>query len=120
MKDFAKLEYLKKSLGGEALEAVRIFSHGDQLAEALKVLQDLYAKPTLIVAEIYSSLRHMPTLDNYRNIQVAKAQVQTIQMAIATFKSLGLERDLTCETNFQNTYILGDLENKIPLDTKIK
>ena len=120
MKDLAKLEYLKKSLGGEALEAVRIFSHGDQLAEALKVLQDLYAKPTLIVAEIYSSLRHMPTLDNYRNIQVAKAQVQTIQMAIATFKSLGLERDLTCETNFQNTYILGDLENKIPLDTKIK
>ena len=70
MKDLAKLEYLKKSLGGEALEAVRIFSHGDQLAEALKVLQDLYAKPTLIVAEIYSNLRNMPTSDNYKNIQV--------------------------------------------------
>ena len=120
MKDLAKLEYLKRSLGGEALDAVKIYSHGDQLPEALKVLQDLYAKQDLIVAEIYSNLRNMPTIESFKNINLAKTQVQTIQLAMATFKSLGLERELTTETNFQNTYILGDIENKVPLDTKIK
>ena len=65
MKDLAKLEYLKKSLGGEALDAVRIYSHGDQIPEALKVLQDLYAKQELIVAEIYSNLRNMPTIESF-------------------------------------------------------
>ena len=84
MKDMAKLEYSKKSPGGEALDAVRIYSHGDQLTDALKVLQDLYAMPELIVAEIYSNLRSMTTLDNAKSIQAAKYQVQTVQMAIAT------------------------------------
>ena len=41
-------------------------------------------------------------------------------MVIATFQSLGLEKDLTTDTSFQNTYILGDIENKVPIDTKIK
>ena len=75
MKDLAKLAYLKKSLGGEAFDAVRIYSHGDQLTDALKVLQNLYAKPELIVAEIYSNLRSMPTLDSFKSIQADKSQV---------------------------------------------
>ena len=120
MKDLVKLDYLKKSVAGEALDAIRAYSHGDQLQEALKVLQQLYAKPQLIVAEVYSNLRNMPTLDSFKNIKLAKEQVQTIQMAIATFRSLGLEQELTNETNFQNTCILRDNENKIPYDTKIK
>ena len=120
MKDIVKLDYLKKSVAGEALDAIRAYTHGDQLQEALKVLQDLYSKPQLIVAEVYSNLRNMPTIDSFKNMTKAKEQVQTLQMAIATFKSLGLEKELTTDTNFQNTYILGDIENKVPIETKIK
>ena len=62
----------------------------------------------------------MPTVDSFKNIKIAKDQANTIQMAIATYRSLGLERKLTTETNFQNMYILEDIENKVPIDTKIK
>ena len=52
-----KLEIFKLSLGGEAFDAIKLYNQGDQLLEALKVLDDRYARNEFIVAEVYNNLK---------------------------------------------------------------
>ena len=40
IKDIIKLDILKKNVGGEALEAIKVYSQGDQPKEAVEVLQN--------------------------------------------------------------------------------
>ena len=117
IKDFVKLEILKKSLGGEAYEAIQPYTNGAQLNEAIKILQDRYAKPRFVIAEIYKNLKDMPKITSFTtSMKVAKDQVRLLKISVATLKSLGYEKELISETTFQNTFILVELERKIPLE----
>ena len=117
IKDFVKLEILKKSLGGEAYEAIQPYTNGAQLNEAIKILQDRYAKPRFVITEIYKNLKDMPKITSFTtSMKVAKDQVRLLKISVATLKSLGYEKELISETTFQNTFILVELERKIPLE----
>lgn len=62
----------------------------------------------------------MPSIDFFKNMKLAKEQVDTITNSNATSKSLGLDQNLANETNSKSTYILSDIESKIPIDAVTK
>ena len=111
-----KLNYLKSCLLGEAYDLVKSYTMGSQLNEALSVLEEHYQKPDFVIAEVYRNLKSIPSINNFKDIKAAKDQVHTIKTSIATLKSLIYEAELVKETNLQNTFLLVDLESKIPLD----
>ena len=111
-----KLNHLKTCLAGEALELVRCYTHGDQLNEALEALENAFNKPDFIISEIYRNLKLLPSITTFKTIKIAKEQVQKLKVSLATLKTLGYEKDLIQDSNLQNTFILVDIEGKIPLE----
>ena len=52
---------------------------------------------------------------NGKNMNTAKVQVCNLKIAITTLKSMGFEDELLNDTNLQNTFLLTELEAKIPV-----
>ena len=102
-------------VGGEALDLIKNFTHGSQLPEALESLENAYSKPEFVVAEIYKTIKAMPTISTFKSIKTAKEQVATMKVALATLKTLGFD-DLLGNSSLQTTFILVDLEGKIPIE----
>ena len=46
-------------MAGEAYEAIQAYTNGAQLNEAIKVLQDRYAKPRFVISQIYENIKDM-------------------------------------------------------------
>ena len=57
----------------------------------------------------------MPTISTFKSIKTAKEQVAIMKVALATLKTLGFE-DLLENSSLQTTFILVDLEGKIPIE----
>ena len=91
LKPIVKLNFLKASVGGDALELVQNYTHGSQLSEALETLENAFSKPDFVVSEIYKSLKSMPAITTFKTIRAAKEQVQTLKVALATLKTLGFD-----------------------------
>ena len=53
LKPIVKLNFLKASVGGDALELIQNYTHGTQLSEALETLENAFSKPDFVVSEIY-------------------------------------------------------------------
>lgn len=92
LKPVVKLNYLKTCLGGEALELVRCYTHGDQLNQALAALENAFNKPDFIISEIYRNLKLLPPITTFKAIKTAKEQVQTLNVSLATLRTLGYEK----------------------------
>ena len=91
LKDFVKLNLLKSSVLGEARELISKYTLGSQLKEALNTFQNQYSKPEFVLAEIYRSLKTLPTVNNFQgptNINKAKEQISVLKIAICTLKSM--------------------------------
>lgn len=117
LKPLIKLNYLKSSVTGEAKELLAKYTLGSQLSEALTSLENQYSKPEFVLAEIYRSLKGIPSINSFRNnIQKAKEQVNILKIAVCTLKSLGYEKELLDDATLQNTWLLVDVEGKIPID----
>lgn len=86
-----KLNQLKVSLGGDALELIQNYTHGSQLLEPLQTLENAYSKPEFIVSELYKALKGMATITTFWAIRSAKEQVATLKVALATVKPLCLK-----------------------------
>ena len=114
LKTSMKLEVLKQSLGGEAYDAIKLYTQGEQLLEALKVLDDRYARSEYIIAEIYNNLKKIKKCENFNNIKAAKDQISSIKIALATLKNLGYESELVSSSSLQQNFIMLELEAKIP------
>ena len=115
LKPIVKLNHLKTVVGGDALDLIKNFTHGSQLPEALESLENAFSKPEFVVAEIYKTIKAMPTISTFKSIKMAKEQVATMKVALATLKTLGFD-DLLGNTSLQTTFILVDLEGKIPIE----
>ena len=98
------------------MELVKCYTHGDQLNEALEALENAFNKPDFIISEIYRNLKLLPSITTFKAIKTAKEQVQTLKVSLATLRTMGYEKDLIQDSNLQNTFILVDLEGKIPLE----
>ena len=116
LKPVVKLNHLKTYLGGEALDLIKSYTHGSQLNEALETLENAYNKPDFIISEVYRNLKSLESVKSFKQIKAAKTQVQTLKVSLATLKTLGYEKELIQDTNLQNTFILVELEGKIPLN----
>ena len=116
LKPLIKLNHLKQCLKGDALDLVKSFNHSEQLADALTALENAYSKPDFVIGEIYKSLKSLPSVSSFQNVKAIKAQLQTLKVALATLKTLGFEQDFLGDRNMlQNTFILIELEAKIPM-----
>ena len=115
LKPIVKLNHLKTVVGGDALDLIKNFTHGSQLPEALESLENAYSKPEFVVAEIYKTIKEMPTISTFKSIKTAKEQAATMKVALATLKTLGFD-DLLGNSSLQTTFILVDLEGKIPIE----
>ena len=60
-------------------------------------------------------MKAMPTVSNFKVIKSAKEQVATLKVALATLKTLGFE-DLLGNNAEQTTFLLVDIEGKIPME----
>ena len=116
LKPIVKLNHLKSCVGGDALELIQNYTHGSQLPEALESLENAYSKPDFVVSEIYKTLKGMPTITTFKSIRAAKEQVGTLKVALATLKTLGFEDLLGNTSSLQTTFLLVDLEGKIPME----
>ena len=55
-------------------------------------------------------------MSSFQNVKAIKTQVQTLKVALATLKTLGFEQDFLGDKNvLQNTFILIELEGRIPM-----
>ena len=100
----------------DALDLVKLFNHSEQLQDALTALENAYSKPDFVIVEIYKNLKSLPSVSSFQNVKAIKAQVQTLKVALATLKTLGFEQDFLGDRNMlQNTFILIELEGKIPM-----
>ena len=116
LKALIKLNHLKACLKGDALDIVENFNHGDQLQDALTALENAFSKPDFVIGEIYKNLKSLPSVSSFQNVKVIKTQVQTLKVALATLKTLGFEQDFLGDKNvLQNTFILIELEGRIPM-----
>ena len=116
LKPLIKLNHLKACLKGDALDVVKNFNHGDQLQDALTALENAYSKPDFVISEIYKNLKSLPSVSSFQNVKAIKTQVQTLKVALATLKTLGFEQDFLGDKNvLQNTFILIELEGRIPM-----
>ena len=115
LKQVVKLNHLKTVVGGDALELIKNFTHGSQLPEALETLENAFSKPEFIVSEIYKNIKAIPTVSSFKAIKSAKEQVATMKVALATLKTLGFE-DLLGNNALQTTFLLVDIEGKIPME----
>ena len=97
------------------MDLIKNFTHGSQLPEALESLENAYSKPESVVSEIYKTIKAMPTISTFKSIKAAKEQVAIMKVALATLKTLGFE-DLLGNSSLQTTFILDDLEGKIPIE----
>ena len=89
----------------------------NQLNEALETLDNTYPKADFVIAEIYRNLKALPQVTSFKtSTKVAQEQVHVIKISLATLKSLGYEQELVKETNLQNTFLLVDLESRIPME----
>ena len=118
LKPIIKLNHLKQCLKGDALDLVKSFNHSEQLPDALTALENAYSKPDFVIGEIYKSLKSLPSVSSFQNVKAIKAQLQTLKVALATLKTLGFEQDFLGDRNMlQNTFILIELEAKIPMQS---
>ena len=118
LKDLLKLNLLKSSVLGEARELISKYTLGSQLKEALNTLQNQYSKPEFVLAEIYRSLKTLPTVNNFQgptNINKAKEQISVLKIAICTLKGMGFESELLHDASLQNSFLLVDVEGRIPI-----
>ena len=116
LKPLIKLNHLKACLKGDALDVVENFNHGDQLQDALTALENVFSKPDFVIGEIYKNLKSLPAVSSFQNVKAIKTQVQTLKVALATLKTLGFEQDFLGDKNvLQNTFILIELEGRIPM-----
>ena len=116
LKPLIKLNHLKQCLKGDALDLVKSFNMSEQLPDALTALENAYSKPDFVIGEIYKSLKSLPSVSSFQNVKAIKAQLQTLKVALATLKTLGFEQDFLGDRNMlQNTFILIELEGKIPM-----
>ena len=116
LKPLIKLNHLKTCLKGDALDLVKSFNHSDQLQDALAALENAYSKPDFVIGEIYKNLKSLPSVLSLQNVKTIKTQVQILKVALATLKTLGFEQDFLGDKNvLQNTFILIELEGKIPM-----
>ena len=58
----------------------------------------------------------MPAITTFNTIRAAKDQVQTLKMELTTLKTLGFDELLGTSSNLQATFLLVDLEGKIPIE----
>ena len=117
LKPLIKLNHLKSCVKGEAYQLIESFNHAEQLNDALEALENAFSKPDFVISEIYKNLKMMQTCTSFKNIKSLKSQVQTLKVALATLKTLGFEQDFLGDRNIlQNTFILIELEGKIPLE----
>ena len=120
--DLIKLRWLKNSLEGEALKLVKAYTLGGQLATALEVLENAYSKQELIIAEIYRSFKQIARVTTFtgENLAKAKAQINTLKVGLATLDSMGLMDEMRHTSPLQTTFLLTELEAKIPIPTYLK
>ena len=72
--------------------------------------------PNFVIGEIYKNLKSLPSVSSFQNVKAVRAQVQTLKVVLATLKMLGFEQDFLGDKNIlQNTFILFELEEKIPM-----
>ena len=116
LKTVVKLNYLKSCLVGEAYDLIKHYTHGSQLTDALEQLEQTYNKAEFIVSEVYRNLKGLPICTNFKHIKVCKEQVQTLKVSLATLKTLGFEQEVLSDSSIQNTFILVELEGKIPIE----
>ena len=89
LKNVVKLNHLKSYLGGDALDLVKSYTHGDQINEALGTLQNAYNKPDFVISEVYCNLKKLPSFNTFKDkIKTAKEQVHTLKVSVATLKTL--------------------------------
>ena len=113
-----KLRSLHASVEGEALKMIKMYTLGDQLTSAIQVLENTYNKPNLVVAEVYRYIKTLPklkTLIGEKDIKIAKDQVGTLKISIATLKSMGYGEELLNDSNLHNSFLLVELEAKVPM-----
>ena len=120
--DLIKLRWLKKSLDGEALKLVKSYTLGSQLQTALEALEGVYNKQDLIIAEIYRSFKQLPRVGSFQgdNLNKAKSQVNILKVGLATLSSMGLGDELRHDSPLQTTFLLTELEAKIPISTHLR
>ena len=116
LKTVVKLNYLKSCLLGEAYDLIKHYTHGSQLTDALAQLEQSYNKAEFIVAEVYRNLKGLPICTTFNQIKACKDQVQTLKVSLATLKTLGFEQEVLSDSSIQNTFILVELEGKIPIE----
>ena len=89
----------------------------DQLQTALDALEHAYNKSELVVAELYRHIRNLPMVSSFssKTIAVAREQVCILKVSIATLKSMGYGDDLVNENNLNNSFLLLEIEGKVPM-----
>ena len=112
-----KLRQLHNSVEGPALKLVQSYTLADQLQTALDALEHAYNKPELVVAELYRHIRNLPMVSSFssKTIAVAREQVCILKVSIATLKSMGYGDDLVNENNLNNSFLLLEIEGKVPM-----
>ena len=116
LKPLIKLNHLKTCLKGDALDLVKSCNLSEQLQDNLTALENAYSKPNFVIGEIYKNLKSLPSVSSVENVRAMKIQVQSLKVPLATLKTLGFEQDfLGDKSMLQNTFILIELESKIPM-----
>ena len=89
-----------------------------QLSVALDALDVTYYKPDLIVGEVHRHIKNIPLIKGFSTpsqMKAAKEQITTLQIGVSTLKSLGYEEDLTDCHSLHNSFLLLEIESKIPI-----
>ena len=113
---------VEKLIRRRGFEIDKHYILGSQLQTALEALEGAYNKQDLIIAEIYRSFKQLPRVTSFLgdNLDNAKSQVNVLKVGLATLSSMGLGDELRHDSSLQTTFLLTELEAKIPISTHLK
>ena len=113
---------VEKLIRRRGFEIDKNYTLGSQLQTALEALEGAYNKQDLIIAEIYRSFKQLPRVTSFLgdNLNKAKSQVNILKVGLATLSSMGLGDELRHDSPLQTTFLLTELEAKIPISTHLK
>lgn len=102
---------LKSCLTGTPLESVKTVDHS--IIEMWKRLDDKYGEPSKVIDVIMNDIKTMQSVKENENNKFIKL-VETVECAYRDLERLNLEREIS------NTSTVSLIEEKLPLDIKIK
>ena len=110
----SKLRYLKQYTTGTAHQLIKSFHLGEELEDAIKVLEETFGKSENIFRECLRKSRSLPPVSTERNTKASRNFLTSIITIVSTLKAYNFDE---FKDDIDNSTILVDIESKIPYNT---